>query len=171
MIIKNYTFILFLTALFLVFTYSANSWALPSYKRLWEKKYSYTTSCTLCHSKGGGSQLNAYGEDFQRFGMTPSAFTSIENRDSDKDGSTNRVEINSKSNPGDFSSTPEKTTDWLSRIEESLLPIDELKKIFPDTAKFSALEGTLFKEQLKEIEKDLNKKLSESDSVPEPTPI
>ena len=32
----------------------------------------------LCHSKGGGSQLSPYGEDFQRFGMTPAAFASIE---------------------------------------------------------------------------------------------
>ena len=145
---------------------SQYSWALPSHRRLWERKYGTTTSCTLCHSKGGGSQLNSYGEDFQRFGMTPATFVTIEKRDSDKDGAVNIDEIVAKSNPGDFLSTPQKPTDWLSRIEESMLPLDELKKIFPGIEKFSALEGTLFPEQAKEIEKDLNKKLAEVDSVP-----
>ncbi|OYZ23574.1 MAG: hypothetical protein B7Y39_04520 [Bdellovibrio sp. 28-41-41] len=98
--------------------------------------------------------------------MTPSAFVSIEKRDSDKDSFTNIEEILAKSNPGDFASNPQKTTDWLSRIEESMLPLNELKKIFPDINKFSALEGTLFPEQGKIIEKDLNKKLTEVDSVP-----
>lgn len=142
------------------------SWALPAHRRLWERKYGYATSCTLCHGKGGGSQLSAYGEDFQRFGMTPGAFVAIEKRDSDKDGSLNIDEISKKSNPGDFLSTPLNATDWLSRIEESMLPLDELKKIFPEIEKFSVLEGTLYPEQNKEIEKDLNKKLSEADSVP-----
>ena len=91
-----------LAALFLAMTYSLNSWALPSYKRLWENKYNYATSCTLCHGKGGGSQVNSYGEDFQRFGMTPGSFVSVEKRDSDKDGSTNIDEIRAKTNPGDF---------------------------------------------------------------------
>lgn len=141
-------------------------WALPSHRRLWERKYGYATSCVLCHSKGGGSQLNAYGEDFQRFGMTPGAFVTVEKRDSDKDRSLNIDEIRAKSNPGDFLSTPLNATDWLSRIEESMLPLDELKKIFPEIEKFSVLEGTLYSEQTKEIEKNLNKKLSEADSVP-----
>ncbi len=163
---KNINSVLILTTIITILTVSFESNALPSYKRLWEKKYGYSTSCTLCHSKGGGSQLNSYGEDFQRFGMTQSAFVTIEKRDSDKDGATNREEITAKSNPGDFASTVKVPTDWLSRIEESLLPLVELKKIFSDTAKFSVLEGTLFPEQSKEIEKDLNKKLSESDSVP-----
>ena len=146
--------------------FSSTGFTLPSYKRLWDSKYGYTTSCTLCHSKGGGSQVNSYGEDFQRYGMTQAAFSTIEKRDSDKDGASNLEEIQAKSNPGDFPSNPKNKTDWLSRIEESLLPTAELKKIFPGMTKFSVLEGTLFQEQSKEVEKDLNKKLSESDLVP-----
>lgn len=146
--------------------HSEISEALPAHRRLWERKYGYATSCTLCHSKGGGSQLNPYGEDFQRFGMTPGAFMAVEKRDSDKDGVANINEIRAKSNPGDFLSTPQSPTDWLSRIEESMLPLEELKKIFPDIVKFSTLEGTLYPEQTKEIEKDLNKKLSDADTVP-----
>ena len=142
------------------------SHALPSFQRLWERKYGYKTSCMLCHSKGGGSQLSAYGEDFQRFGMNPKAFELIEKRDSDNDGFSNIVEIKAKSNPGDPRSTPEKPTEWLSQIRESALPIDELKTIFPKAKKFSLLEGTLFPDQIKAIEKILNDKLSESDAVP-----
>lgn len=146
--------------------YSEFSWALPAHKRLWERKYGYSTSCMLCHSKGGGSQLGPYGEDFQRFGMTPRAFLDIEKRDSDKDGFTNIDEIRAKANPGDPLSTPTKPTDWLSRIEESIMPLDELKKIFPEAKKFSLLEGTLFPEQIKDVESGMNEKLSEADTVP-----
>ena len=142
------------------------SHALPSFQRLWERKYGYKTSCMLCHSKGGGSQLGAYGEDFQRFGMNPKAFELIEKRDSDNDGFSNIAEIKAKSNPGDPRSTPEKPTEWLSQIRDSALPIDELKTIFPAAKKFSLLEGTLFPDQIKSIEKILNDKLSESDAVP-----
>lgn len=146
--------------------HSELSWALPSHKRLWERKYGYTVSCMLCHSKGGGSQLNPYGEDFQRFGMTPAAFGEIEKRDSTKNGFTNIEKIRTKANPGDPQSTPSKPTDWLSRIEESLMPLEDLKKIFPEVTKFSLLEGTLYPEQIKDIEKGLNGKLSEADMVP-----
>ncbi len=146
--------------------YSNLTWALPAHKRLWERKYGYSTSCMLCHSKGGGSQVGAYGEDFQRFGMTPKAFSDIEKRDSDKDGGSNIDEIKAKSNPGDPLSTLTKPGDWLSRIEESIMPLNELKKIFPDANKFSLLEGTLNQDQIKIIEEGLSEKLSEADSVP-----
>jgi hypothetical protein len=140
--------------------------ALPSQRRLWETKYGYKVSCTLCHSKGGGSQLNGYGEDFQRFGMTPASFQTIESRDSDKDGTSNIAEIQAKSNPGDPNSTPLKQTDWLSKIEDSALPLAELKKIFPGNDKFSALDGTLFPAQIKVVEESLKEKLAETDLVP-----
>lgn len=140
--------------------------ALPSHKRLWEAKYGYKTSCTLCHSKGGGSQLNSYGEDFQRFGMTPAAFGAIEARDSDKDGASNIAEVRAKSNPGDTLSTISAPTDWLSRIEDSMIPLDELKKIFPGESKFSVLDGTLFPNQVKDVEARLKGKVLETDSVP-----
>lgn len=157
--------LLFLFVVYVVVS-SDLSWALPAHKRLWERKYGQSTSCILCHSKGGGSQLNSYGEDFQRFGMTPKAFLDIEKRDSDKDGFINIEEIRAKANPGDPLSTPEKPTDWLSRIEESMMPLDELNKIFPEAKKFSLLEGTLFPEQINEIESGLNEKLSDADTVP-----
>ena len=166
MISKSMSQILNKTVICYFILYAGISEALPAHRRLWERKYKDITSCTLCHSKGGGSKLNSYGEDFQRFGMSPGAFTTIEKRDSDKDGSTNIDEIRAKSNPGDFLSSPQSPTDWLSHIEESMLPLDDLKKIFPEIIKFSILEGTLYPEQTKKIEKDLNQKLSDADSVP-----
>lgn len=162
---KNHSKI-YLSVVVSALLYSNISWALPAHRRLWERKYGYSVSCMLCHSKGGGSQLNSYGEDFQRFGMTPGAFLSIENRDSSKNGFSNIDKIRAKANPGDPLSTPKNPTDWLNRIEESMIPLDELKKIFPDGKKFSILEGTLFPEQAKEIEKALAGKLSEADTVP-----
>lgn len=162
----NYSKIYVFLGVFFSFALCESSWALPSHKRLWEKKYGFTTSCILCHSKGGGSQLGGYGEDFQRFGMTPASFASIEKRDSDKDGFTNIDEIHAKANPDDPLSTPVKPGDWLSRIEESMLPMGELKKIFPEVKKFSLLEGTLFPEQIKKIESGLSEKLSAADAVP-----
>ena len=160
--LRNY-FSLFV---FLTFSFNELSWALPAHKRLWERKYGYSVSCMLCHSKGGGSQLNSYGEDFQRFGMTPAAFGVIEKRDSTKNGFTNIEKIRAKANPGDPQSTPSKPSDWLSRIEESMMPLEELKKIFPEANKFSLLEGTLFPEQIKDVESGLSDKLSEADTVP-----
>lgn len=153
-------------ALAMIVVGGQNASALPSHKRLWEGKYGYKVSCALCHSKGGGSQLNSYGEDFQRFGMTPAAFASIESRDSDKDGATNIEEIRAKSNPGDTLSTPSAPTVWLSRIEDSMIPMEELKKIFPSQSKFSVLEGTLFPNQVKDVEARLKGKVLETDSVP-----
>lgn len=155
-----------IVSVFLNLFYGQNAWALPGHKRLWERKYGYSVSCMLCHGKGGGSQLNSYGEDFQRFGMTPASFGEIEKRDSSKNGFTNGEKIRAKANPGDPLSTPSHPTDWLSRIEESLIPLEDLKKIFSDASKFSLLEGTLYPEQIKAIEKDLTHKLSDADTVP-----
>jgi hypothetical protein len=140
--------------------------ALPAYRRLWERKYNYSMSCALCHSKGGGSELGAYGHDFQRFGMTPGAFRSIESRDSDGDGSTNLQEIQAKSNPGSSQSLPTNPTDWLEHIESAALPIEQLQVLFPGVKDFSALEGTLLESQAAAIEPELGAELSDEDTVP-----
>ncbi len=157
------------TALWL--TLAALAWprellALPAYRRLWERKYKYKTSCALCHAKGGGSERTGYGHDFQRFGMTPGAFKAIENRDSDGDSFKNLDEILAKSNPGDSRSTPDDPTDWLKRIEESMLPLDFLQGIFPGAGKFSSMEGTLLPKQVEHVEEALGVKLLAQDTVP-----
>jgi len=141
-------------------------WALPAYRRLWQRTYGYNVSCGICHVRGGGSELTGYGKDFQRFGATPGAFKAIAGRDSDGDGFKNLDEITAKSNPGDPRSTPTNPTDWLQRIEESMLPLEQLGKLFPGAKMFSSLEGTLSDPQIQQVEGLLGSRLSEEDAVP-----
>lgn len=139
---------------------------LPSYRRLFEKKYRYKASCSLCHIRGGGSQFNDYGKYFLRLGANIKAFLLLEKKDTDRDGSLNLEEIQAKSNPGDPRSTPEKPGDWLSRIEEDALPLKQLKQLFPGIKKFSTLEGMIYKEHVSIIEKSLGEELLDEDKVP-----
>ncbi|MDI6809058.1 MAG: hypothetical protein QME66_08780 [Candidatus Eisenbacteria bacterium] len=144
----------------------SQAWALPAYRRLWERTYGYNVSCGICHVRGGGSELTGYGKDFQRFGTTPGAFKAIADRDSDRDGVKNLDEIRAKSNPGDPRSTPTNLTDWLQRIEESMLPLEQLGKLFPGAKMFSSMEGTLSDSQIQQVEGLLGSRLSEEDAVP-----
>ncbi len=144
----------------------SQAWALPAYRRLWQRTYGYNVSCGICHVRGGGSELTGYGKDFQRFGTTPGAFKAIADRDSDGDGIKNLNEITAKSNPGDPRSTPTNPTDWLQHIEESMLPLDQLVKLFPGAKTFSSLEGTLADSQVRQVEGLLGSRLSEEDAVP-----
>ncbi|MFN4181780.1 MAG: cytochrome c biogenesis protein CcsA, partial [bacterium] len=60
--------------------------------------------CDLCHiNPMGGGPLNAYGEVFQRAGMKKSV---VDEEDTDKDGFSNKEEIERGSDPSDRNSTP-----------------------------------------------------------------
>lgn len=141
-------------------------WGLPAYRRLVEQKYGVIVSCSLCHSKDGGSALNPYGKDFLRNGVNMLALSRIESKDSDRDGVSNLIEIQSRSNPGDSLSFPDKPGDWLSHIEEASIPIKELKKGFSDADGFVVLEGTLKPSQVADIERVLGAPLLDEDRVP-----
>jgi len=72
-------------------------------------------SCQWCHLTYGydGSgdireTLNPYGTDYNAAGRRTSAFASIDGKDSDGDGYTNRLEINALSYPGDATDDPTK---------------------------------------------------------------
>ena len=153
-------------ALVLSIGYPSKSWGLPAYRRLVQQQYGVILSCTMCHSKDGSSALNPYGKDFLRNGANTLALTRIESKDSDRDGFSNVIEIQSRSNPGDSFSFPEKPGDWLSHIEESAIPIRELKAGFVDADGFTVLEGTLKPAQIKTIESVLNTSLLDEDKVP-----
>jgi hypothetical protein len=64
--------------------------------------------CNLCHSAGGGTDLNAYGEAWAvernkpTVGPTAAAFTAIESLNSDNDPTraNNLAEINANAQPG-----------------------------------------------------------------------
>jgi hypothetical protein len=150
----------------LIWECCSQAWALPAYRRLWEKTNGYNVSCGICHVRGGGSELTGYGKDFQRFGMTPGALEAIADRDSDGDGAKNLDEITARSNPGDPRSTPTNPTDWLQHIEESMLPLEQLGKLFPGAKMFSSLEGTLSDTQIQQVESSFGSKILEEDAVP-----
>lgn len=106
------------------------SWvtAMPSFARAYKNETGYMPSCNACHLDGGGSRLDSYGEDFKRAGKNTAAFSAIANKDSDRDGFSNGVEMLAKSNPGDKKSTPKAPGDWLDI--NSLIP-REVRQAFP----------------------------------------
>jgi len=142
------------------------SFALPSFRRLYQGKYRYKVSCNLCHKQGGGSAVTPYGKDFLRAGGNFLAFKKVEKKDSDRDGIKNIDEIMAKSNPGDKRSTPTEAGDWLDDAEKVPVPKDSLKKVFSDVDKYAVIEGSLNKEQIAYVEKGVGQKVPEDDRVP-----
>jgi cytochrome c2 len=69
--------------------------------------------CQVCHTAmpPAKTNLNPYAADLQKAAkgaLNEAAFKAIENLDSDKDGSTNVVEIRAGTLPGDPRSKPQK---------------------------------------------------------------
>lgn len=121
--------------------------AKPSYTRQFKQQYGFIPSCLACHSEGGGTPLNQYGNDFKENGKNLSAFKKIALLDSDKDGSNNKAEALAKSNPGDKFSTPSSKGQWLDL--SSLIP-KNVQALFPDATAWKPLDATL-------TEKDISK--------------
>ena len=147
-------------------SYSFHSFALPSAKRLFQSVYGYKVSCQLCHTQGGGSRRNSYGNAFHHAGFDLLAFKKIEELDSDQDGIKNLQEILAKSNPGDAKSTPDAPGDWLKQTDEINIPNSQLLKIFPDSDQFGVLEGELTSGQVVSAEKILGRSLIPEEKVP-----
>lgn len=114
--------------------------AQPSYARQFKQQYGFSPSCQACHSEGGGTKLNAYGEDFKTQGKNLSAFKKIAQLDSDQDGTTNESEALAKSNPGDKLSTPSNKGQWLDL--SSLIP-KEIQARFPEATAWKPLDAIL----------------------------
>ena len=114
--------------------------AQPNYARQFKQQYGFNPSCQACHSEGGGTKLNLYGEAFKDHGKNLSAFKKIASLDSDKDGSTNEAEALAKSNPGDKQSTPSNKGQWLDL--SSLIP-KEVQARFPDAQAWKPLDAIL----------------------------
>ncbi|TJY58775.1 hypothetical protein E4T66_14310 [Sinimarinibacterium sp. CAU 1509] len=100
----------------------------PAFARMYKQQYGYPPSCNACHKDGGGTPLNAFGQQFKDAGMTASAFGKISGLDADTDGSANGAEASAKANPGDKHSTPQDKGDWLDTA--SLIP-REVQAAFP----------------------------------------
>lgn len=143
-----------------------NAFALPSSRRLFQGKYGYKVTCSLCHEKGGGSSSNDYGKAFLRSGGNFQAFAKIEKKDSDQDGIINIDEIVAKSNPGDTRSTPEKPGDWLAEAGKVPVPEKQLKDLYPEADAFAAVEGSLNETQVTFVQSNAGVTLTEDDKVP-----
>jgi hypothetical protein len=62
-------------------------------------------NCITCHLSTG-TDLNPYGDDFLKKGLSPEALEAIETWDSDGDGFSNKAEISARTFPGDPDSVP-----------------------------------------------------------------
>lgn len=88
---------------------SAKTKFLPGFSETYpEAGASALNGCLLCHTSpspsGDNERRNPYGDDWEERG--DKEFRAIEDLDSDRDGFSNRVEIEALSFPGDPSSTP-----------------------------------------------------------------
>lgn len=101
----------------------------PLYARLYQQQFGYSPSCAACHRDGGGSEINAYGEQFKAAGMNLAAFRAIADLDADGDGHSNDAEARARANPGAAPSTPSTPGDWLDLSR--LIP-REVQAAFPE---------------------------------------
>ena len=102
--------------------------ATPINARLYKAQFGYMPSCNACHTDGGGSKLNTYGEVFKKAGQNAAAFDKIAALDSDGDGTANGAEAQAKANPGDKASKPGAAGNWLDVA--ALIP-KEVQALFP----------------------------------------
>ena len=100
----------------------------PAFARLYKQQFGYAPSCNACHKDGGGTPVNAYGQQYKDAGLGLAAFARIAGLDGDGDGALNGDEAGAKSNPGNANSTPAKKGDWLDTA--SLIP-REVQAQFP----------------------------------------
>jgi hypothetical protein len=112
----------------------------PAFARLYKQQYGYAPSCNACHKDGGGTPLNAYGQQFKDAGESLAAFEAIARKDADGDGAANADEATEKANPGDKKSTLASKTDWLDVT--SLIP-REVQAQFPGVREYLPRDAIL----------------------------
>lgn len=118
----------------------ATATAEPAFARYYKAEYGYLPSCNACHSGGGGSKLNSYGEQFDQANHSQASFAAIAKLDADQDGFANTAEIIAKANPGDAASTPDKPGNWLD--SNALIPI-QVRELFPDAPQYKLVDAIL----------------------------
>ena len=119
---------------------STPSLAEPGFARLYKQQYGYMPSCNACHKDGGGTPVNAYGQQFKDAGLGLAAFAAVASRDADGDGATNAAEAAAKSNPASAKSTPAAKGDWLDVM--SLIP-KEVQTEFPGIREYLPRDAVL----------------------------
>lgn len=112
----------------------------PAFARMYKAEYGYAPSCNACHKDGGGTPLNAYGQEFKDAGMSAGAFAKIAGKDADGDGAANGAEAQARANPGSKGSTPANKGDWLDTA--SLIP-REVQAAFPGVREYLPRDAIL----------------------------
>ena len=112
----------------------------PGFARLYKQQYGYPPSCNACHKDGGGTPLNAFGQQFKDAGKSLAAFAKIAAQDADGDGAGNEAEIKAKANPGQKASTPASPGNWLDTA--SLIP-REVQAAFPGVRSYLPRDALL----------------------------
>jgi hypothetical protein len=124
---KFFFFVLFVSLCETVF-FCPVAHAEPGFARLYQQQYGYTPACHACHKDGGGTPVNAYGQQFKDAGKSLAAFSKIAAGDADGDGAGNEAEASARANPGSKASTPGAPGGWLDSA--SLIP-REVQDAFP----------------------------------------
>lgn len=127
-------------ALALLLAAAGPAQAEPAFARMYKQVYGYVPSCNACHKDGGGTPLDAYGQQFKDAGMDLAAFERIAALDADGDGHDNATEARAKSDPSDPDSVPGRPGRWLDT--ESLIPT-EVQALFPGVRSYLPRDATL----------------------------
>ena len=138
---------------------SAPAAAEPAFARIYKQQYGYAPSCHACHKDGGGTPVNAYGQQFKDAGKTLGAFAKIGGADADGDGAANEAEAKAKANPGQPRSTPAAPGSWLETA--TLIP-REVQEQFPGIRAYLPKDALLTDADLARA-KALGVELSKSD--------
>lgn len=138
---------------------SAQVSAEPAFARLYKQQYGYMPSCHACHKDGGGTPVNAFGQQFKDAGFNLAAFGKIAAQDADADGATNDAEAKAKANPGSKNSTLVSKGDWLDTA--SLIP-KEVQAQFPGIRSYLPKDAILTAQDIARA-KTLGAELSQSD--------
>jgi len=138
---------------------SAAAQAEPGFARLYKQQYGYPPSCNACHKDGGGTPLNAFGQQFKDSGMKLAAFAAIAAADADGDGAANDAEARARSNPGQKASTPSSKGNWLDTA--SLIP-REVQAAFPGVRSYLPKDALLTEADIARA-KGLGAELSKAD--------
>ncbi len=131
----------------------------PAFARLYKQQYGYAPSCNACHKDGGGTPLNAFGQQFKDAGMKLASFAAVAGQDADGDGAANDAEAKARSNPGQKASTPASKGDWLDTA--SLIP-REVQAAFPGVRSYLPKDALLTDVDITRA-RDLGAKLSKAD--------
>jgi hypothetical protein len=106
------------------FTVSPLTKARPTYAK--DLPASLKNYCNVCHTAPSGGPLNAFGEDYWRFGLNINATANL---DSDGDGFTNAEELAAGTFPGNQNSYPGSSSTSMPVLEIIVLVVASLSVV------------------------------------------